>query len=188
MARLWIIFLLAAGGASLSAQVLLEYEDSTYLRDYETARYRIDLDYGADNSLDIRILARGISAPPRVRVRDSGKHILTNRTDNGADGILDFTFHAYANDDNRFYIDLTHKYGGQSGTIELTLQVRESAGQGADATIHFDRYYNDYHRPEDRNDCSTGSGTGGYALLALLALATGTFWFRQRNTVQKARA
>lgn len=188
MARLWMILLLAIGGASLSAQVFLEYEDSTYLRDYETARYRIDLDYGADNSLDIRIIARGISAPPRVRVLDSDKDILTNRTDNGADGILDFTFHAFANDDDTFYIDLTHKYGAQSGTIELTLQVRESAGQGADATINFDRYFNDYHRPEDRNDCSTGAGTGTSALLALLALAAGALWFRHRGVLQRARA
>jgi MYXO-CTERM domain-containing protein len=177
----WLMLLLAAAGASaLSAEIFLEYKDSVYLRDYETARYRVDLDYGSGSQMRINIIARGFDHPPRVRVRDSEKDLITNREDNGADGILDFYVTARQSRDRTFFIDVTHKYAGQAGSIDVTLQLDADPEIDADGVIAFDKYYFDYHRPEDRHDCAAGSGSGS-AMMALGVMAVGAMWFRRRR-------
>ncbi len=180
MGRLLMILLVALGATAASAEVFLEYNDSRYLRDYEVARYRIDLDYGAGGTIRLNMIARGWDAAPRIRVRDSRNKILTNREDNGADLILDFHYTAHASRDDTYYIEVTHKYGPRSGYLEITLQLDDTDAISADGGIHFDKYYFDYHRPEDDDDRGCAANTGGSAaLLGLALLAAGAFYFRR---------
>jgi MYXO-CTERM domain-containing protein len=181
MGRVLMILLVALGATAASAEVFLEYNDTRYLRDYEVARYRIDLDYGGGGTIRINILARGLDEPPRVRVRDSRKRILTNREDNGRDHILDFHYTAHETRDDTFYLDVTHKYGSQSGLMEITFQLDDTDAINPDGVIHFDKYYFDYHRPEDDDDRGCAAHTGGSgALLGVALLGFGAFWYRRR--------
>lgn len=174
----YLLFLLAVvGAASANAAVFLEYSDGRFLRDYETVRYRIDLEYGEAAEIRINIIARGLDNAPRVRVLDSRRRILTNRRDNGADHVLDFHYTARASRDDTFFIDVTHKYAPRSGHIDVTLQL--DAETDADGVISFDRYYFDYHRPEDRHDGCSASAAGTSALPLLLA--AGVLWARRRR-------
>ena len=68
MTRLLLLAVILAGAAAAQAEVVAEFNDEVELRDHETVRYRIDLDYGTGTTADVDIFVRGFWTPPRVRV------------------------------------------------------------------------------------------------------------------------
>jgi hypothetical protein len=180
MRYLVILALLLA--APLSAELVGDYQDDVYLRDHETARYRIEIDYGTGTSADVDIIVRGFNAPPRVRVLDEDRDEVREVEDTDGDWTIEPGFTA-KDDNSHYFIELDSANPGWEGDFEITISVYASSTAGAAADIHFDKYYFDYESGDDSDhyDCSTGAGTGGWPLIALALAAIGAVYLRLRS-------
>ncbi|MBZ0136921.1 MAG: hypothetical protein K8I27_11165 [Planctomycetes bacterium] len=184
MIRLGLIILTGViFSASLSAVVLTEYQDDVYLRDHETVRYRVNIEYGAATEADVDILVRGFISPPRVRVLEPDKDEVKDVRDTDGDWTLDFDFTA-KDFHNHYFIEVDSANPGHDGDFEVTIIVNGDAG--GDASVHFVKYYFDYESNDasDHYDCSTHPGGGGWPVALLAGAALGAVYLRRR----KARA
>jgi LPXTG-motif cell wall-anchored protein len=66
--------------------------------------------------------------------------------------------------------------------MEIRLQLDDTDAIDPDGVITFDKYYFDYHRPEDDDDKSCAARTGqSAALLGVALLGFGAFYLRRRS-------
>ncbi|MCA8910323.1 MAG: hypothetical protein KDB82_01355 [Planctomycetes bacterium] len=193
MAR-WTLLLLAGllitAAAPLSAEFITEYQDDVYLRDHETVRYSVDIDYGAGTDATIDVLVRGFNGPPRVRILDDNHHEIKDVRD--TDGDWDVNPSITAHDPiTRYYVEVDSAVPYHDGNFEVTITLYAPTGNAADGEIHFDKYFFDYESGDasDHYDCAAHAGAGSWPL-ALLALAgVSALWFgrRRKPVAQKVR-
>ena len=190
----WTLLILAgvliAAAAPLSAEFLVEYQDDITLRDHETARYRIQIDYGTEDWADVDITVRGFNAPPRVRILESDYDEIKDVRD--TDGDWDVNPSITAHDPiTRYYVEVDSAVPYHDGNFEVTITLYAPTGNAADGEIHFDKYFFDYESGDasDHYDCAAHAGAGSWPL-ALLALAgVSALWFgrRRKPVAQKVR-
>lgn len=180
MGRLVLLAVLLA--APLSAEMITDYQDDVFLRDHETVRYRIDIEYGSGTEAEVDIVVRGFTAPPRVRILDERRHEVKRREDTDGDWTIAPSFTAREGSDT-YYIELDSANPGWDGDFEITISVYASASAGADADVRFDKYFFDYEsgNASDHYHCSTSAG-GGWTLIALAFAALGCVYLRRRTT------
>ena len=104
----------APRGLSAARYTSLEDHDDVYLRDHETVRYRVDIDYGIGTEADVDIYVRGFISPPRVRVLDSDYDEVKDKRDTNGDWTLDFDFTA-KDHHSKYYVEVS---GSTKATIE----------------------------------------------------------------------
>lgn len=185
MAR-WTLLLLAglliSAASPLSAELLVEYQDDVYLRDHETVRYAIDLDYGTGTDASIEVLVRGFNGPPRVRILDDNHHELKDARDTDGDWTVNPSANAHA-PIVRYYVEVDSAIPSRDGDFEVTIFVDAPNGNNADAVVFFDKYYFDHESGDasDHYDCTVHSGAGGWPLGMLALAGFAAFWFRQRR-------
>lgn len=174
--------LLAVAAAPLSAEIIAEFDDAVYLRDHETARYRIDLDYGSGSEIDVDIFVRGLFDPPRVRVINSSGDEVKDRRDTSGDWILDFDFMA-KNPSNTYWVEVDNAIPGRDNDFDVFITVNAAAVDGASATVRFEKFFFDYESGDDSDhyDCTANTGVNGWPLAALGVLAGAALYFRRRE-------
>lgn len=183
MAR-WTLLLLAglliSAASPLSAELLIEYQDDVYLRDHETVRYAIDLDYGTGTDASIEVLVRGFNAPPRVRILDDNHHELKDARDTDGDWTVNPSANAHA-PIVRYYVEVDSAIPSHDGDFEVTIFVDAPNGNNADAVVFFDKYYFDHESGDasDHYDCTAHSGAGSWPLAMIGLVAGGALWFRR---------
>ena len=181
MVRLGLLLLVGMVlSTPLAAVELVEYQDDVYLRDHETVRYQVDIDYGTDTEADVDILVRGFISPPRVRVLDSDNDEVKDLRDRNGDWTLDFDFTA-KDHHNKYFIEVDCANPSHDGDFEVIISVNGDAA--GDASVNFVRYYFDYESGDDSDhyDCSTTTGSGGLPLALLAATALGVVYWRRRK-------
>lgn len=166
--------------APLAAVELAEFQDDVYLRDHETVRYRVDIDYGVDTEADVDIYVRGFISPPRVRVLDSDRDEVKDKRDTDGDWTLDFDFTAKDTHDH-YYVEVDSANPSHDGDFEVIIVVNGDAT--GDASVHFEKYYFDYESGDDSDhyNCSANAGSGGWPLALLAATAIGVVVLRRRK-------
>lgn len=176
---LLIALLLAA---PLSAELITEYQDDVYLRDHETVRYRVDIDYGAGTEADVDILVRGFTAPPRVRVLNENGKEIKEVEDTDGDWTIEPGFTA-KDSNSRYFIEVDSANPGWEADLEVTITVHADASAAADADVSFDDFRFDYESGDasDHYNCSTGTRSGGWSLIALVLAALGAVYVRRRT-------
>lgn len=172
MTRLLLFAVILAGAAAAQAEVVAEFNDEVELRDHETVRYRIDIDYGTGTSADVDIFVRGFWTPPRVRVLDSNRKEVKDERDTNGDWDLDFDFTARDNH-SVYYVEVDSAWPGDASRFDVILTVNADALAGADADIRIDKFYYDYESGDDSDhyDCAVNGKAGLWAILPLGALA-----------------
>lgn len=191
MGRLTLLILaglLVTAAAPLSAELLVQYQDEVSLRDHETARYRINLDYGTSEWADVDITVRGFNAPPRVRILESDFDEIKDVRDTDGDWTVepDFIAHDF---NSTYYVEVDSADPNAWGDFEITITVYAPDGAGADATVSFVKYYFDYESGDDSDhyDCAVNAGAGSWPLAGLALLAAVAIWRRRRVTLVRAR-
>lgn len=171
MTRLVLCAVLALGAASASAEVIAQFDDDVLLRDHETVRYRIDVDYGAGAIADLDIVVRGFSTPPRVRVLDSNKKELKDVRDTDGDWKLDFDITLHDTHDH-YFVEVDSARPGDDSHMDVLLTVSADASNAATADIFIDKFFLDFESGDasDHNDCAAGVGMTPWALLPLAGL------------------
>lgn len=172
MTRLLLLATVLAAATAANAAVIADYNDEVELRDHETIRYRIDIDYGAGATVDVDIFVRGFWTPPRVRVLDSRKREIKDVRDTDGDWDLDFDFEAH--DEHEFYfVEVDSAWPGDASRFDVYLTVNAPLTSGASAEIRFEKFFVDYESgdPSDHYDCAVSQRAGLWALLPLGALA-----------------
>lgn len=191
MAR-WILLVLAgvmiSGAAPLNAETIIEYQDDVYLRDHETVRYAVDLDYGSGTDASIEVLVRGFISPPRVRILDDNHKEIKETRDTDGDWTISPSITAHA-PVTRYYVEVDSARPLDEGDFEVTIFVYAEDGNGADADVFFDKYYFDHESGDDSDhyDCTVQSGAGSWPLALIGLFAGGALWFGRRKTVALAR-
>lgn len=182
MMRLGLLFITGLLiSAPLAAVELAEYHDEVYLRDHETVRYRIDIDYGIGTEADVDIYVRGFISPPRVRVLESDKDEVKDVRDTDGDWTLDFDFTA-KDFSSKYYVEVDSANPGLDGDFEVIIVVNgDSTG---DASVGFDRYFFDFESGDesDHYNCSTSTGSGGWPLAMFAGAAIAAVYLRRRVT------
>jgi hypothetical protein len=182
--RPWLIVLILAAtpllAGGLHAAVFEEYDDFTFLRAYETVRYKALVDYGTGDEINMRVYVRGLDASPRVRVLDEDRRVIANRRA-GSSWILDFDITGFAAEGSTYYFEVTHRYGSSRGYVDVNIQLEAPQSQGASGSIVFDRYFFDRDRGRVYIWCAA-TQTGGWPLAGLALLAASALWFRRRTT------
>lgn len=184
---LWIMAgLLLAASSPLQAELIGDYEDSVYLRDHETVRYRLDIDYGRGAEVDVDIFVRGLHAPPRVRVLEGDFDEVKRRRDTNHDYILDFDFTAKLPNET-YFIEVDSAHPWKSGRFDISFEAYAPAVDRADASFRFSKFFIDRESGNDSDhyDCAARPG-GGWPLAAFGLVAGGVLWLRRRE--QPARA
>lgn len=183
-----LVGLLITAAAPLSAELLVQYQDEVSLRDHETARYRINLDYGTSEWADVDVTVRGFNAPPRVRILEVDYDEIKDVRDTDGDWTVepDFIAHDY---NSTYYIEVDSANPNAWGDFEITITVSAPDGAGADATVSFVKYYFDYESGDesDHYDCAVNAGAGSWPLAGLALLAAVAIWRRRRVTLARAR-
>jgi len=183
-----LVGLLITAAAPLSAELLVQYQDEVSLRDHETARYRINLDYGTSEWADVDVTVRGFNAPPRVRILEADYDEIKDVRDTDGDWTVepDFIAHDY---NSTYYIEVDSANPNAWGDFEITITVSAPDGAGADATVSFVKYYFDYESGDesDHYDCAVNAGAGSWPLAGLALLAAVAIWRRRRVTLARAR-
>ncbi|MCZ7607129.1 MAG: MYXO-CTERM sorting domain-containing protein [Planctomycetota bacterium] len=183
-----LVGLLITAAAPLSAELLVQYQDEVSLRDHETARYRINLDYGTSEWADVDVTVRGFNAPPRVRILEVDYDEIKDVRDTDGDWTVepDFIAHDY---NSTYYIEVDSANPNAWGDFEITITVSAPDGAGADATVSFVKYYFDYESGDesDHYDCAVNAGAGSWPLAGLALLASVAIWRRRRVTLARAR-
>lgn len=191
MNRLTFLLLLAVaatlGAASASAERITDFNETVFLRDYETVRYRVPITYGTALDAHIRIYVRGFSAPPRVRLLESDYHEVKERRDTSGDWTVDFEATA-VNSQPRYYIEVDSALSGYASDFEIRVQIDALDGAGATAEVEFVKYFFDYDNggPSDHHDCTTGENTQPWPLVVLSTLVAGLWFARRRLKSQQA--
>lgn len=182
MFRLWLPVLLAVLAAPASAEVIAEFDDFVYLRERETVRYRIDLDYGTGSEIDVDLFVRGLLDPPRVRVIDSDFDEVKNVSDRSGDWILDFDFWARS-PSNTYWIEVDNHVPWRDNELDVFITVNAAAADGAAAEVRFEKFFIDRESGDDSDhyDCAARAGVNGWPLVALGALAIAAVYFRRRE-------
>lgn len=178
----YFVLLALLCASPLCAEMLTEYQDDVFLRDHETVRYRVDIDYGTGDEADVTILVRGFISPPRVRVLNEDRREIEEVEDTDGDWTVRPRF--TARDANAFYfIEVDSANPNSEGEFEVTVQVEADASAAADADVAFEKYYFDYESGDasDHYDCSTGTGTGGWPMFALAIGLIGVVYLRRRT-------
>jgi LPXTG-motif cell wall-anchored protein len=181
MGRLVLLALLIAA-APLSAELVTEYQDDVLLRDHETVRYRVDIDYGTATEADVDVVVRGFTAPPRVRILNEDRREVKEVEDTDGDWTIEPGF--TAKDSNAtYYIEVDSANPGWEADFEVTISVHAPASAAADADVAFERYYFDHESGDasDHYECSTGTGTDGWPLIGVALAALGTVYLRRRS-------
>lgn len=181
MLRLGLLLLVGiVTSAPLSAVVLVEYQDDVYLRDHETVRYRVNIDYGIATDADVDILVRGFISPPRVRVLDSDRDEVKDVRDTDGDWTLDFDFRA-KDHHAWYYIEVDSAVPSSDGDFEVTIVVNGDAS--GDANVQFVKYYFDYESGDDSDhyDCAVREGAGTLPLALLGGTALVALFLRRRK-------
>jgi hypothetical protein len=176
----YFVLLALLAAAPLSAELLTEYQDDVYLRDHETVRYRIDIDYGSGDEADVDVLVRGFTAPPRVRILNEDRREIKEVEDTDGDWTIEPGF--TARDTNaRYYVEVDSASPSSEADFEVTIRVYAPATSAADADVSFDKFYFDHESGDasDHYDCSTGAGSS-WTLIALALAALGALYVRQR--------
>lgn len=191
MGRLTLLILLGlliTAAAPLSAELLVQYQDEVSLRDHETARYRINLDYGTSEWADVDITVRGFNAPPRVRILEADYDEIKDARDTDGDWTVepDFIAHDY---NSTYYVEVDSANPNAWGDFEITITINAPDGAGADATVSFVKYFFDYESGDesDHYDCAVNAGAGSWPLAGLALLAAVAIWRRRRVTLARAR-
>lgn len=173
--RLCLILFAALFAGALAAERITDFNDTVFLRSYETVRYRIPFDYGSAPSADLRVIVRGFGAPPRVRLLNADFGEARESRDTNGDGIVDFTHRA---SQPRYWLEVDSAAPGDSGDFEIRVLIDAADGSGASAQVEFDKYFRDYWR-DDHDGCTTREG-GLWWLGALAALGAGLAIRRRR--------
>ena len=183
-----LVGLLVTAAAPLSAELLVQYQDEVSLRDHETARYRINLDYGTSEWADVDITVRGFNAPPRVRILEADYDEIKDVRDTDGDWTVepDFIAHDY---NSTYYVEVDSANPNAWGDFEITITINAPDGAGADATVSFVKYFFDYESGDesDHYDCAVNAGAGSWPLAGLALLAAVAIWRRRRVTLARAR-
>lgn len=183
-----LVGLLITAAAPLSAELLVQYQDEVSLRDHETARYRINLDYGTSEWADVDITVRGFNAPPRVRILEADYDEIKDVRDTDGDWTVepDFIAHDY---NSTYYVEVDNANPNSWGDFEITITINAPDAAGADATVSFVKYYFDYESGDesDHYDCTVNAGAGSWPLAGLALLAAVAVWRRRRVTLARAR-
>jgi len=153
----------------------VDFSDTIFLRDFETIRYRIPIDYGFGSRVDVRIFVRGLDSAPRARLLNPDFGLAREAQDTSGDWIVDFT---HATGEVRHYLEVDSVWGGSSGWFEIRVQIDAEDGTGASADVQFVKYFVDHHSHRD-HDCSTAENNGWW-LGALAAVALGAWLWRRR--------
>lgn len=172
MTRLMLITMLALGAGAANAEILTQFEHNAFLRSYETIRYRIDIDYGSNNFVDIDVEVRGFSGPPRVRVLDTFNKELLDERDTSGDWSLDFDFVGYP-DRAVYFIEVDCANPAEAADIGVLLTVNAQSSVTANARVTIDKYYFDHESddPSDHYDCAANPRAGLWALAPFAGLA-----------------
>lgn len=190
MAR-WILLMLAGaliGAAPLAAETLTEYQDDVYLRDHETVRYRVDIDYGTGTTAQLGVVVRGFNTAPRVRILDERKREIRDVRDTDGDWTVEPSI--TANDSNSYYfVEVDAANAWNEGDFEVTIVVDAPAANNADASVSFEKYFFDYESGDesDHYDCAVHAGAGSWPLAGLALLAAAALWRRRRVTTAPVR-
>jgi MYXO-CTERM domain-containing protein len=191
MAR-WTLLLLGLlfTAAPLSAEFITDYQDDVYLRDHETVRYKVNIDYGTGTDASIDVLVRGFDGPPRVRILDDNRHEIKDVRDHDGDWTVNPSITAH-DPIRHYYVEVDSALPSRDGNFEVTITLYAPTGNAADGEIFFDKYYFDYESGDesDHYDCSVHAGAGSWplALLALTALSALYLGRRRKPAAQKAR-
>jgi MYXO-CTERM domain-containing protein len=172
---LFLLPILFVCAGALGAERIVDFNDTVYLRDHETVRYRIPIDYGFGSRVDVRIFVRGFDSAPRARLLNPDFGLARGAEDTSGDWIVDFT---HATGESRHYLEVDSVWGGSSGHFEIRVQIDAEDGTGAFADVQFVKYFVDYESHHN-HDCSTGENSGWW-LGALAALALGAWLWRRR--------
>jgi MYXO-CTERM domain-containing protein len=167
--------------APLSAELLTDYQDDVYLRDHETVRYRVNIDYGTGTEADVDIVVRGFISPPRVRVLNEDRREIREVEDTDGDWTVEPGF--TAKDSNAsYFIEVDCANPASDGDFEVTIEVHAENTAAASSDVEFEKYYFDYESGDasDHYNCSTGGGTGGWPVFALAFTALGAVYLRRR--------
>jgi hypothetical protein len=183
--RGWLLLLVVVAtpvfATGLHALVIFEEaDDALFLRRYESARYRVHVDYGTGTSINMRLWARGLDNPPRIRVLDERRNTIANRRA-GSRRVLDFDLPALAEEGNIYYVEVTHRYPSDRGDIDVLIQLDAPASQDADGLIRFDGYFRDRDRVEPYR-CAGGNG-GGWPLAGVGLVAAAALYLRRRKVI-----
>jgi MYXO-CTERM domain-containing protein len=161
----------------LCAERIMDFNDTVFLHDYETVRYRIPIEYGSAPNVSIRVYVRGLGAPPRARLLNADFGKAREVRERSGDGIIDFT---HSGTQARYYLEVDSNVPSAAGDFEIRVQIDAEDGTGATAQVQFVKYFTDYEN--DGHGCSTGESTGLFA--ALLALVFGLWLWRRRELAQ----
>ncbi|CAG0966841.1 hypothetical protein GPROT1_01246 [Gammaproteobacteria bacterium] len=172
---LFLLPLLFVCAGALGAERIVDFSDTVYLRDFETIRYRIPIDYGFGTRVDVRVYVRGLDAAPRARLLNPDFGVAREAEDTSGDWIIDFTHHTNA---PRHYLEVDAVWGASAGFFEIRVQIDAEDGTGASADVQFMKYFIDHEHHHD-HDCSTNESSGWW-LGALAALALGAWLWRRR--------
>ncbi|MCC6572159.1 MAG: hypothetical protein IT462_00075 [Planctomycetes bacterium] len=164
------------GAASLQAAEVAEYNDTIFLYDHETVRYRLSIDsYGENETLHVDVYVRGISERPRARVLNSNYSEVKQREDTDGDRIIDFDFTAES-PRPRYYIEIDSADPRGDSSFEVRIEISADEAEEASVDIDFQKVFVDYDDggQSDHVDCAAVPGAsmpwalGGLGALALL--------------------
>ena len=188
----WILLLLAGvlitTAAPLAAETVTQYRDDVYLRDHETVRYRVDIDYGTGTDAQLNVFVRGFNVAPRVRILDDRKRELRDVRDSDGDWTINPSI--TANDSHPYYfVEVDSANPSYDGDFEVTITVGADATNGADASVEFEKYFFDYESGDasDHHDCAAVAGANAWPLALLAVLGTVVYFRRRRLKLRLQR-
>ncbi|MCB9895569.1 MAG: hypothetical protein H6839_14065 [Planctomycetes bacterium] len=184
MAR-WILLFISGAvlfGAPLAADTVVQYQDDVYLRDHETVRYRVDIDYGTGTSAQLNATVRGFDTPPRVRILDSNYRELRDVRDSDGDWQVEPSITAFDSHDH-YFIEVDSANAWHEGLFEVTITVGADSADNPDADVSFVKYFYDYESgdPSDHNDCAANVGASGWPLALIATLGAAAVLLRRRR-------
>jgi MYXO-CTERM domain-containing protein len=179
MARVALFLLAGLIAAPLCAEVLADFSDNVNLRDGETIRYAIDIDYGFGDNARIEVFARGFDGRPRVRILDHRKKVIKSSKDTDGDWTVNPSKWVDA-PDTRFYVELDNAVAWHGGYFEIDIMITADEGNFADAQVRFDKYF--FDRSHKDHGCTSGAGGIPFAMLLVGA---GAVWLRRRRTTPR---
>lgn len=178
-----LALLLALCAAPLMAQdEVIEFNDFVPLRDHETVRYRIDIDYGSDDEVELRVYVRGFGGPPRVRILDEDYDERREVEDTSGDWEVDVTYVARSTS-ARYYVEVDSDTPWHPADMDINIRVLAPETQGASADVDFVKVFVDRESNDesDHYDCAAHPGAGAWPLAALVLAGLGAATLRRRR-------
>ncbi|MCA8915761.1 MAG: hypothetical protein KDB90_10145 [Planctomycetes bacterium] len=184
MAR-WILLFVAGAvlyGAPLAAETITQYQDDVFLRDHETVRYRVDIDYGTGTTAQLNVAVRGFDCAPRVRILSSSFRELREVRDTDGDWTVEPSITANDSHDH-YFVEVDAASAWHEGLFEVTVTVSADPANNPDADVSFVKYFYDYESgdPSDHHDCAAVAGANAWPLALLAFLGAGAIVVRRRR-------